>query len=456
LFAANPAGVQADGLWTEGHAADWSFDTVWQSRAQLTPQGYVVWIAIPFRSLRFHPAAGATWGITLTRYAAAKDEEAWWPHVSAKISGRLNQEATLGGLENISPGRSMQFIPYGAFRSFRGLDTRDPAQPRFRSRLADMKAGLDSKFVFRDSLVVDATVNPDFAQVESDEPQNTVNQRFEVFFPEKRPFFMENANFFEGPLIAVTLQSRFLFTRRIADPEFGARLTGKQGPWNLGFLVADDRSPGKLVPESDPLHGQRAYFAVGRISRDVGEQHSIGVLFTDREFQNDFNRVGGVDGLLRLSKNWRTSYRGMLSSTRTGADIPRISFPAITARMVGAALPLISTSRAWGTVISKSSPRCAAYSRTVRSTAAPISPAGTVDAPDDGGSERARETRIQNPGVRREKGFLPDSWIAPVWYGCRIKASLARSKVASNREARPRSAPDPHPISLRSLYKRMR
>src|SRR5207244_11667518 len=122
-----------------------------------------------------------------------------------------------------------------------------------------------------DSLVLDATINPDFAQVESYEPQNTVNQRFEVFFPEKRPFFLENSNFFEAPLIAAGLQSRMVFTRRIADPTYGVRLTGKQGPWNLGFLVADDRSPGLVVPPGDPDSGQRAHFPIRRVRHDVGQ-----------------------------------------------------------------------------------------------------------------------------------------------------------------------------------------
>src|SRR5262249_33164097 len=148
------------------------------------------WVAIPFRSLRFHPSGVDHWGITLSRYIAHKDELDYWPQVSTRISGRLNQEATLTGFENISPGRNMQFIPYVESRTFRTLDTRDPVQPRFDSASFQGKAVLDSKVVFLDSLVLDATVNPDCAQVESDEPQNTVNQRFAVLFPEKRPFFL--------------------------------------------------------------------------------------------------------------------------------------------------------------------------------------------------------------------------------------------------------------------------
>lgn len=316
VFDVNPRGVQADALLTEGQQSDYSWDTLWYSRAKITPQGFVIWMAMPFRSLRFHPGENDHWGVTLERYLARNDEYDFWPRVSSRVAGQLNQEGTLTGFENVSPGRNMQFIPYLESRTFRTIDTRDPTQPRYDSANFQGKAGLDSKFVFHDSLVLDATINPDFAQVESDEPQNTINQRFEVFFPEKRPFFLENSNFFEAPLIAVAyIQSRMVFTRRIADPTFGVRLTGKQGPWNLGFLVADDRSPGLIVPEGDPSHGQRAYFAIGRVSHDLGEQSSIGAMFTTREFHGTFNRVGGLDGTFKLNKNWDASYRGYMSST---------------------------------------------------------------------------------------------------------------------------------------------
>ena len=316
VFDVNPKGVQADALWTEGAGTDYSWDTLWYSRGQINTDGFIVWISIPFRSLRFHPTSENRWGVTIARYIARKDEMDYWPRVSPRISGRLSQEATLTGFESISPGRNMQFIPYVESRTFRTLDTLDPSQPHFDSANFQGKAGLDSKFVFLDSLVLDATINPDFAQVESDEPQNTVNQRFAVLFPEKRPFFLENSNFFEAPLIANgQLQTRLVFTRDIVDPTYGVRLTGKRGPWNLGFLIADDRSPGLLVPNTDPSYREHAHFAIGRVSHDLGEQSSIGAMFTDREFMGTFNRVGGLDGTFRLNQNWSAQYRGYVSST---------------------------------------------------------------------------------------------------------------------------------------------
>jgi hypothetical protein len=314
IFYSNPLGVQADALRTEGQGTDYSWDAVWSSRGRITAEGYAVWISIPFRSMRFDPRQLNGWGIVLARYVAHKNETDCWPAVSGKISGLFNQEATVGGLENISPGRNIQLTPYVEDRSFREVNTRDPSQPFFSKALFQGRAGIDGKFIFRDSLVLDATVNPDFAQVESDTPQNVLNQRFEVYFPEKRPFFLENSNFFEAPLIASNLQARLVFTRRIADPKLGLRLSGKQGPWNLGFLAANDCGPGNTVAPGDPDYHKCAKFGIGRVSHDIGKRSSVGVEYTDREFNGTFSRAGGLDGHFVLNKNWSATYRGYLSS----------------------------------------------------------------------------------------------------------------------------------------------
>jgi len=321
VFAANPLGIQADGLWTEGNTeADNTWDTLWHSRGELTPGGFLVWQTIPFRSLRFTDSPLKIWGIVLRRYIARADEQVYWPRVSSRVAGRLNQEAVLRGLEKARPGHNVQFIPYTTARGYRSLDTRDASNPRFVTRRADVQAGVDSKFVFQNSLVLDMAVNPDFSQIESDEPQNTVNQRFEVFFPEKRPFFMENSNYFtSGPL------TQLVFTRRIGDPQFGAKLTGKRGPWTVAMLAADDASPGESVPDRDPLSGGQAYFGIVRVAHDIGTQSSVGAIFTDREFAGQFNRVVGVDANLRLGSNWTSNLRSVVSATsdqnRSGSSV---------------------------------------------------------------------------------------------------------------------------------------
>ena len=322
-FGNNPLGVQADGLWTEGNNnnPDNSWDTVWNSRGKLTSQGYIVWQEIPFRSLRAHGSGRQDWGVTLHRVIARNQESDYWPRVSSRITGRLTQEGVLREIDPEGTKGNIQLNPYGVLSSFKVVDDRDPINPRFSEKLARGKIGLDSKVVFHDSIVFDSALNPDFAQIESDQPQNTVNQRFEVFFPEKRPFFLENANFFTvqgasfgGP------NTQLLFTRRIADPSYGLRLTGKQGPWNMGFLFADDKSPGKIVPPNDPLTGKKAYFSVGRITHDIGKNSSIGFIYTDREFVGDFNRVGGLDGNYKISKNWNTAFHSVVSSTQDSSS----------------------------------------------------------------------------------------------------------------------------------------
>ena len=324
VFLCNPLGIQGDMLWTEGQGSDTAFDTLWHSRGQRTDQGFVVWMAIPFKSLRFSATPQQRWGLVLQRWIPRLNEQAFWPRVSSRIEGRLNQAATLEGLRDISPGRNIQLIPYAAFRSFRALDTREPENPRFERDRADPDVGLDAKFVFKDSLVLDVALNPDFSQVESDEPQVTVNQRFEVFFPEKRPFFLENASFFETPIDLV-------FTRRIADPQFGARLTGKLGPYALGAFVIDDESPGKRVPADDPDFGKRALFSIVRVSRDLWQQSSLGFIYTDREFGDSYNRVGGLDGRLKFGQNWVLNFQGVASATRffdSNGELARVAGPA--------------------------------------------------------------------------------------------------------------------------------
>ena len=307
-FIANPLGVQLDALWTEGQDFDPSFDTVWNSTGKVTDQGFVVWFAIPFRSLRFASSDPQTWGIILNREIPRSSEDAFWPPYSSRIQGRLNQEGTATGLEKISPGRNIQLIPYGIARSFKELDLNDPNHVFYSRRSAFGQMGLDAKLVLKDKFVIDATANPDFSQIESDQPQVTVNQRFEVFFPETRPFFQENSNYFQTPI-------NLVFTRRIADPKWGVRITGKDGPWAVGMLVADTASPGERVDANNTLFNRHALYTVGRVSRDIGSQSSIGLLYTDREVNGFYNRVGSVDGRFTLNNHWTLNAQGVLSAT---------------------------------------------------------------------------------------------------------------------------------------------
>ncbi len=305
-FLCNPFGVQFDAVWTEGSGFDFSFDTVWESEGTLTDRGYVVRMAIPFKSLRFPRVPEQRWGILLNRDVPRLNEETFWPRYSNRIQGRLNQAGTLTGLAGISPGRNLQFIPYATARRWRVLG---PDGSTFEEDSFDPDLGVDAKWVIRDRLVLDLTANPDFSQVESDRPQITTNQRFEVFFPEKRPFFLENSSYFETP---VTL----LFTRRIGDPLGGVRATGKFGGWAVGALLMDDEAPGKVVPPTDPASGERARFAIGRLARDIFGQSTVGVMATDRTFAGSRNTVGSLDSRITWNRNWASDLQIAGSRTR--------------------------------------------------------------------------------------------------------------------------------------------
>ena len=301
-FLTNPFGIQWDAIWTEGQGFDPAWDTVWQSSGALTERGYVVRMAIPFKSLRFpaRPEDGQIWRVIFVRDIPRNNETSFWPRVSSRIEGRLNQAATATGVSEVAQGRNVWLIPYGTARSFRlddeGIDDEDA------------EIGLDAKWVLRESLALDLTVNPDFSQVESDEPQVTVNERFEVFFPERRPFFLENADYFRTPL-------NLLFTRRIAAPSAGGRLTGKLGDYRLGALIIDDEAPGKIAQPGDPLRGSSALNGVLRLSRDVSEQSNLGFMVTTRELEDGHNRVGGLDARIKLDDNWDARVHAVYSDT---------------------------------------------------------------------------------------------------------------------------------------------
>src|SRR5438093_1804996 len=305
LFQTNPLGVQLDGIVTEGQDDDYSFDAVWQSEGRLTADGYVVRMATTFCSLRFAKAPVQSWGIALARFVRRSNEEAYWPLVTKRLAGFVPQFGVLEQLRDISPGRNLQAIPYGAFTGARFLGTDVPA---FR-RATDRRLGLDLKTVVRDAVTLDGTVNPDFSQVESDEPQVTINERFEVFFPEKRPFFIENAGYFQTPV-------NLFFSRRIADPGKGMRLTGKVGRWAVGAIGTNDRAPGATLGAGPvEIGAQSAGIGVVRVQRDFGGESTVGMLATDRSLAGGWNRVVSADTRLKLTKNW--FFSGQVMATRT-------------------------------------------------------------------------------------------------------------------------------------------
>ena len=285
-------------------------------------------MAIPFKSLRFSSMEMQTWGFAFLRSIPARNENSFWPPVTNRVNGFVPQFGDLDGFERISPGRNIRLIPYiagsGAHLLDQSLNGPPNQVPFFHTNHA-LRVGLDAKLVIHKSLTLDATVNPDFSQVESDDPQVTVNQRFEVFFPEKRPFFLENASYFQTP-------ENLFFSRRISDPLGGARLTGRLGRWSIGLLAGADRSPGKSVAPDDPRFGSYAPGGVLRIQRNIAKESTVGVFLSDYNFGSSHNRVGSVDARWKIAPNWVAVGQAITSATRY-LDGTRSAGPAYLASL---------------------------------------------------------------------------------------------------------------------------
>lgn len=323
LFQVNPSGVQADAAWAEATGSDYSYDQVWDSEGRITSKGWMVLVAIPFRSLRFR-LNSSRWGIVFERNFPRNSEVDYWPRVAANVSGVLSQEGTLRlpDLEGVSGSHNVQINPYGLAQNEHILQTADPNDPYFSSRGLEGTAGGEVKAIIKDSIVLDGTINPDFSDVESDQPQFTVNQRYPVYFPELRPFFLENASYFSTPI-------QLLYTRNIIRPNLGVRVTGKVGHTNFGVLAVDDREPGETVAQGDPLFHRRAEFYVGRVSQDLGKGSNVGLLYTDEEFGGGWNRIGGADFTWRANNHWTLLGQGVESSTHpSNANSQAAVFPS--------------------------------------------------------------------------------------------------------------------------------
>ena len=311
-FRVNPAGIQWDARWTESSSfripsLDTSLEAVWDSEGEINDQGYMVSMTVPLRSLRFADADDQTWRIQVTRVIERLGEESHWPAYSIDIDGRLNQAALLNGIRGVSPGNNSQIVPFIFAREREAINMSAAGGPQFQTS-ADYDIGVDAKFVFNDSMILDMTLNPDFSQVESDEPQVTINERFEVEFPERRPYFMENANFF-------ATDTALVFTRRIIDPEAGIRFTGRSGNFGFGTIITNDIAPGLNRAPTDPLRGKKASIGILRGFVDVGEQNRIGLLMSDRELAGSYNRVASIDGRFRPHDNW--SGQAQVTTTET-------------------------------------------------------------------------------------------------------------------------------------------
>lgn len=334
-FRVNPLGVQIDGLYGQsgGRRNDgFSWDAIWDSEGQITDDGYVVELAIPFKSLSFPETAGPqTWGIIVQRsYPRTVEHDLRSIRTDYDDSCLLCQADRISGFTQLESGADLEFDP--TLTTTR-TDARDslPA-PDLSTGDLEVEPGLTLHWGVTSNLSLDATLNPDFSQVEADAARLETNRRFALRFEEKRPFFLESADVFDTP-------EDLVFTRTVLDPVGGAKFTGKIGSNALGLFVTRDRVNSLIFPGSQgsdqTVGAGDVTGAVGRYRRDVGESSTIGVLVTDREGADYHNRVAGVDGRLRLTGRASLSFQYAHSDTRYPDAIAR-AFQQPTGSFAGA------------------------------------------------------------------------------------------------------------------------
>ncbi|MCQ8878436.1 carbohydrate binding family 9 domain-containing protein [Pseudoalteromonas shioyasakiensis] len=294
-FYVNPLGAQGDMRMTDtdGWSEDPSWDAIWDSAGQITDQGYVVEMRIPFTALRFPKnKADMTWSIALWRNFP-RDVMYQLSNVGfdRDVKCSFCQFDKITGFNAMEPSKNIQLTPtLTALRH----DIKDAVPGDWQSGDIDAEAGLDLRWGISQDAVVNATINPDFSQVEADSLELDVNTTYSIYYAEKRPFFLDGASYFKSSLFEL------LYTRTIAEPEVGAKITGKTDAHSYAFMYADDENTSILLPTNQGSGfanlAEKSKSAVGRYQYDIGEQGTIGVTTTHREADNYHNTVFSLDG----------------------------------------------------------------------------------------------------------------------------------------------------------------
>jgi hypothetical protein len=318
VFGVNPLGVQMDGTiveqgqvltggWTptlSGRVApDLSQDFVFSSKGRLTDYGYEIEIRIPLKSLKYQSADVQSWDLNIVREVQHSGAEDTWVPAKRANTSFLGQFGTLDGLNGLSRGLVLDVNPSVTEKVSGG-----PGPNGWGYDRASPQVGGRVQWGITNTLTLNATANPDFAEVESDAGQFVIDPRQALFFPEKRPFFLEGLDAFNTP-------HNLIYTRRIVQPDAALKLTGKVAGTSIGLLsAADDRS-------LSPSGRDRAVYNIFRAQRDIGGQSRLGVAYTDRILGGNHNRVADVDGRVVFGEVYSTSFQAAGSFDKTGGVV---------------------------------------------------------------------------------------------------------------------------------------
>ncbi len=335
----NPLGIQQDGVRTEGTGVDFSVDIVMTSKGALTADGYVVEVAIPFKSLRYEAGKDKQWGLQIFRIIQRLngEQDSWMP-ISRDINGLLNQAGHITGLEGVSTERTLELIPsLTVSETGRRLPHYNPV-PNDPGRMVNQPIGFDpgltAKFGVTPTSTLNLAINPDFAQVEADATVVTTNQRFPIFFQEKRPFFLEGLDIFQLPLNVV-------HTRTIVDPDVAVKYAGKSGRNSFGIMLASDNAPGnftgdeRLASFNRPLLDKNSLVGVLRLKRDYGKENSLGIVATAYNFYEKHNAIGGLDGRFKLDPQTTFTFHLVGTTSHRYFREPALDVPTACASLTG-------------------------------------------------------------------------------------------------------------------------
>ena len=322
-FFVNPYGIQKDYLWSRVHGEDRGYDLIWKSAARITDDGYQVEIAIPFASMRFPNQDVQTWKMDFWRnrpresntqysWAAYDRNEQCWPC----------QWGTVSGIKNVRPGKGFEILPTLVAHQTSELSDYSDHESPFADGRVKKELSIGGKYSVSSDITVEATYNPDFSQIESDAAQIDVNSTIALFYLERRPFFQEGSDIFR------TIFNSF-YTRTVNDPQFAAKLTGRMNRMSIGFLSALDENTPYMIPLDDRsiiVNSGKSYVNVLRMSRTFSGDNHLGIILTDRRFEDDFSGdggygfVAGIDGDIRLSQNYSVVGQFITSHTKEPDD----------------------------------------------------------------------------------------------------------------------------------------
>jgi hypothetical protein len=317
-FFVNPYGIQMDCLWSNVADEDEGVDFIWESAAQVTDSGYQVELAVPFASIRFPNQKTQTWKLNFWRNRPRESRNQYsWAAIDRNEQCWPCQWGTVNGIRDVHPGKGIEVLPTVVAYQSGSLNDVDGQGPHFRNSDPAGELSLGGKYAIASNVTMEATINPDFSQIEADAAQIDVNSTIALFYPERRPFFQEGRDIFR------TLFNSF-YTRMINDPQLATKFTGRMGRTSLGFLTAYDENTPYMIPLEERTLIVNSGWSVANVlrgSRAFGDNSMIGFFFSDRRFEGDGSgSIAALDGNIRLSKNYSIDGQFIASHIREPDD----------------------------------------------------------------------------------------------------------------------------------------